>query len=74
MPLVTRRWDDGTVQVEEEWLNRAKQLQRQYGITTMVVPIGILQREMGLPDHHDMLYTLWVLALTDDDKEDGGEE
>jgi hypothetical protein len=59
--LVTRRWDNGFTQVDEQWLNRAIELVREHGVVS-TQPARILEVEMGIPAHSDMIGRLQVIA------------
>lgn len=65
MTMVTRPWNDGTIEVDEKHLERAKELVHQFGITNISDPAKILEEELNL-DRFDAYATkLLVLAMDD---------
>lgn len=59
--MVTKRWDNGVIEVEQRWLDRAKYLLKLYGPVS-TIPARLLELEMRIPSHSGSQHKLLVIA------------
>ena len=62
MKLIPKKWDNLTVMVDEDLLNRAKQLIREHGIVQSTPVVEALEREFGYPPCSSDVSRAWVIA------------
>lgn len=63
MALVWKPFDDGFVEVEEEWLERARELLRKHGITDVQKILETLEEQMEVEPFDDHVSDIVVIAM-----------
>jgi hypothetical protein len=58
-------WNGEQIDVEERWLDRAKEIVREHGIVDASKIMRMLEREMGLPELSGLAVKLILIAVRD---------